>query len=65
MKFKTSEEEAARRTAVCKECPELVSSTTVGVVWRSCGVCGCPLLSLINLSTAKCPRGKWLASHKE
>lgn len=65
MKYKTSSEDSSARSEICSTCPELKSNAKVGMSWKSCGVCGCPLLSLINLSTAHCPKGKWSASHKE
>ena len=44
---------AARRYAVCKECPHMKK-------WKkTCKVCGCPLLMKVRFVGEACPLGKW------
>lgn len=44
---------AEERIAICRACPELVSSTD------QCKKCGCFIQSKIAPQSAKCPLGKW------
>ena len=44
---------AARRYAICKECPHMKK-------WKkTCKVCGCPLLTKVRFVGEACPIGKW------
>ena len=48
-----SEEEAAKRYAICKACPELIKLTT------QCKKCGCFMAAKTKLKHAECPLLKW------
>ncbi len=50
---KATEEEAARRFAICKECPELIKAT------KQCKQCGCFMKAKTKLAEAVCPLNKW------
>lgn len=42
-----------QRLTICKECPELIQSTT------QCKQCGCIMSLKTRLEVAECPLGKW------
>lgn len=44
---------AAKRMAICNECPALIQLT------RTCRKCGCYMPAKTILAEAECPIGKW------
>jgi len=50
---RASDEEAARRLAICKACPQLIKLTT------QCKKCGCFMAAKTKLQGATCPLEKW------
>lgn len=47
------EEDAEKRFAICKVCPELIKLT------KQCKKCGCFMVAKTKLAAATCPLGKW------
>lgn len=50
---RATEEEAERRFSICKECPELIKTTS------QCKQCGCFMKAKTKLAEAVCPLKKW------
>lgn len=48
-----TEENAANRFAICKQCPRLINLTS------QCQECGCFMKIKVKLLKAACPIGKW------
>lgn len=46
-------EVAAERLEICKQCPKFIKATT------QCTECGCFMFAKTKLKAAKCPLGKW------
>ena len=54
--IKATEEERARRKAICAACPFVVE---VAARPMFCGKCGCPLVTKTAFASASCPAKKW------
>jgi hypothetical protein len=54
--LKCSEEEAARRWAICLACPFLKETNVMGKVAKRCTKCGCPspMENLVKYAVKKC-----------
>jgi hypothetical protein len=50
---RVDDETAAKRLAICNECPELIKLT------KQCKKCGCFMAAKTKLGRATCPLGKW------
>jgi len=48
-----TDEVAAERLEICKQCPKFIKATT------QCTECGCFMFAKTKLKAAKCPLGKW------
>jgi len=50
---RVSDEEAAKRLAICNDCPYLIKLT------QQCKKCGCFMSLKVKLAEAACPVGNW------
>ena len=54
-----SEDEAIRRTKICKECDRFLATTSM------CKECGCYMPFKTKLRTMSCPLGHWVAEAEQ